>query len=63
MKNLSDSVNFGELEIFWGSGRGAEEGGTGGGAPNGSLCPGRQKPSLRPWNVDVRKKQFCLLSV
>ena len=31
---------------FWGGG--AEEGAPGGWGPNGSLCPGRQKPSLRP---------------
>ena len=42
MNNLSDFANFGELQIFLGS-----EGGAGGGAPNRSLRPGRQKPSLR----------------
>ena len=49
MNNLSDFANFGELEILWGSGSGAPRKGVpGGGAQNGSLHPGRQKPSLRP---------------
>ena len=47
MNNLSDFANFGELHIFGGLGRGAAGGGGGGLAPDGSLRPGRQKPSLR----------------
>ena len=48
MNNSSDFANFGELYIFFGGG-GSGEGGRGsrGGAQNGSLCPGRKKPSLR----------------
>ena len=36
MNNLSDFANFVELQSFWRVGE----------APNRSLCPGRQKPSL-----------------
>ena len=44
MNNLSDFANFGELHIFWGVG-----------APNGSLRPGRQRPSLRLWTINIYK--------
>ena len=44
MNNLSDLANFGELQIVFFGGEGRREG-----APDGSLRPGRQKPSLRLW--------------
>ena len=47
MNNLSDFANFGELQIVLGGVKGALWGAPGRGAPNGSLRPGRQKPSLR----------------
>ena len=61
MNNLSDFANFGELQIFWGSGgrRGR------GCAQNGSLRPGRQKPLLRRPELGVeivfKCRDFCAI--
>ena len=49
MNNLSDFANFGELQFFGGSGEGRRGRGRLGGAPDGSLRPGRRKLSLRLW--------------
>ena len=49
MNNSSVFANFGKLKNFWESEEGRRGRGRrgGGGAPDGNLRPGRQKPSLR----------------